>query len=107
MKRLVFQGYSDDTFACEGPDIDVDLDTCASGRPVTMIVKAGDESLIVVGWYAPSHCNGWLIGIAPHNPGHVEKHLPEWPIIITRSDREYSPLLMIDAPDDVQVELLR
>jgi len=24
MKLLKFQGYSDDTFACEGPKIDVD-----------------------------------------------------------------------------------
>lgn len=108
MKRLIFQGYSDDTFSCEGPGIDVDRDTCGSGKPVAMVVKSGNRGLIVVGQYAPNNCHGWLIGVSPNNDFSLkEAHIPEWPIRIERSEREYSPMLVIEAPDDVQVELLQ
>ena len=39
MKLLRFEGYSDDTFACTGPGIDVDLDTCASGAPLRRLLR--------------------------------------------------------------------
>jgi hypothetical protein len=106
MKRLVFQGYSDDTFACEGPGIDVDRDTCASGEAVYMRVWCGDaDCLIVSGQYCPGDTGGWLIGVSPAR-GADEQHIPLWPIRIERGEREYSPLLVIEAPDDVHVELL-
>lgn len=113
-KRLEFVGYSDDTFACTGPGIDVDRDTCASREPVTMRVQSGDRSLLVVGQYAPGECAGWLIGVAnddwPADPPTGERYdqpIPPWPIRYaqTAEDR-YTPRLVIEAPADATVTLL-
>lgn len=109
MKRLTFTGYSDDTFACDGPAIDVDYDTCASGKPVTMRVQsvADDESLLVVGQYAPGACAGWLIGVAPDEGDDSDDPMPPWPMRYEPNPNvPYSPLLVIDAPDDVQVVVI-
>jgi hypothetical protein len=106
VKKLEFQGYSDDTFACEGPRIDVDCDNAGSGKPVTMRLDSAEGSLVVRGQYAPGPCAGWLIGIAPAENGRDEQHIPAWPIQFGRSEREYSPKLTIEAPDDVVVTLI-
>lgn len=111
MKQLTFGGYSDDTFYCEGQGVDVDMDNCASGEPIRMRVSTArgtidEEALVVCGQYAPDQCAGWLIGVAPADFGMDEEHIPDWPMRFARSAREYSPLLIIDAPDEVTVELL-
>lgn len=106
VKILTFQGYSDDTFVCEGPGIGVDYDNCASGNPIFMRVDGSGGSLVVRGQYAEGPCGGWSIAVAPADHGHDEFHIPEWPMRIKRSDREYSPRLVIEAPDDVTVRLL-
>lgn len=105
MKTLKFDGYSDDTFACIGPGIDVDYDTCASCDPVIMRVEAGGETLTVVGQYSINGTGGWMIGVS--TDGEVEDApIPSWPIRIIRGECDYSPRLEIDAPDDVTVELV-
>jgi hypothetical protein len=109
MKVLAFVGYSDDTFSCQGPGIDVDRDTCASGAPVYMLVKGKGGALVVSGQYCPGPTHGWQIAVAPWDPDHRDDdtvHMPLWDIRITRSQRPYSPALTIVAPDDVTVELL-
>lgn len=107
MKTLHFIGYSDDTFACEGKGIDVDHDNCASGDPIAMLVAGTGGSLIVIGQYCPGRAEGWLIGVSPHDPEQTDdRHIPEWPIRVERSDRSYSAMLVIEAPDDVTVTLL-
>lgn len=108
MKTLKFQGYSDDTFACEGPKIDVDHDTCASGKPVAMLVASAEQGagIIVVGQYAPGHAYGWLIGVSPSDPTHDDKPMPLWPMRIVQGERPYSPMLVLEVPDDVTVKLL-
>lgn len=108
MKTLIFQGHSDDTFACTGPGIDVDRDNCASGAPIWMRVQAGKaDALLVCGHYATGPAAGWLIGISPADwPDHHERHIPAWPMRFEQSRREYSPQLVIEAPDDVVVTLV-
>lgn len=106
VKVLSFEGYSDDTFMCIGPDIGVDYDNCANGEPIFMRVDGSGGSLVVRGQYAEGPCGGWSIAVAPADHGHDEFHIPEWPMRIERSDREYSPRLVIEAPDDVTVRLL-
>lgn len=108
MKTLKFVGYSDDTFACEGPKIDVDYDTCASRKPVAMLVVSPSYrgGIVVVGQYAPGHADGWLIGVSNFDPEADDVPIPEWPIRIERSEAGYSPRLVIEAPDDVTVKLL-
>ena len=108
MKTLTFEGYSDDTFACTGPKIDCDLDNCASGAPIFMEVagNGGVERMVVRGQYAEGPCAGWSIAVAPADFGREERAIPVWPMRFERSDRPYSPRLLVDAPDDVQVRLL-
>jgi hypothetical protein len=106
MKLLRFEGYSDDTFACTGPGIDVDFDTCASGAPVYMRVEALNESMIVCGQYAPGPVAGWIIGVGPDDGETDDKPIPTWRVCTVRSGRDYSPLLLIEAPDDVKVSLI-
>jgi len=108
MKLLKFEGYSDDTFACTGPGIDVDYATCASGKPVAMLVASPKHAggIVVVGQFCPGHADGWLIGVSNHDPRHDDVPIPEWPIRIERSEAGYSPCLIIEAPDDVTVKLL-
>lgn len=109
MKLLKFQGYSDDTFACTGPHIDVDEDNCASGDPIVMHVSGVDGDLLVIGQYAAGHSGGWQIAVAPYDPDGRDDdtvHVPQWPISVGRSERHYSPMLTISAPDDVCVELM-
>lgn len=108
--RLTFEGYSDDTFFCQGSGagrrISVDHDNCANGKPIFMRVDGSGGSLVVRGQYAEGPCGGWSIAIAPADHGADEFHIPQWPMRMERSDREYSPRLVIDAPADVRVTLL-
>ena len=109
MKEIRFEGYSDDTFMCQGPLIDVDFDTCASGNQVFMRVLSPEtgDGLIVCGQYAPEKADGWLIGISPHDPEHEDRPMPSWAARFEKADAPYSPCLVVEVPDDVIVELLR
>lgn len=113
MKTLWFEGSSDDTFGLTRCGDDTsrcdDYDNCASGKPIEWRVWSPetDDSLIVTGQYAPGTSEGWLIGIAPAPHVDGEEHnIPTWPIRFERGGREYSPRLVIEAPDDVQVDCL-
>lgn len=106
MKTLVFAGYSDDTFYCEGPGIDVDCDNCASGEPIEMKVSGTGGEMLVTGHYCGGAATGWLISVGPVHDDPDENPIPDWPMRITRSDRPYSPALIVDAPDDVSVALI-
>lgn len=106
-KVLKFDGYSDDTFACKGPGIDVDFDTCASGRPVSMRVSSGEEHVIIVtGQYCPGDATGWQVAVAPGHDDPDNNPVPPWPMVITAGESPYSARLIIEAPDDVVVKLL-
>ena len=113
MKTLWFEGSSDDTFGLTRCGDDTshcdDYDNCASGKPIEWRVWSPetDDSLIVTGQYAPGTSEGWLIGIAPAPHVDGEEHnIPTWPIRFERGSREYSPRLVIEAPNDVQVDCL-
>lgn len=113
MKTLWFEGSSDDTFGMtrcgDNRRTCDDYDNCGSREPIEWRVWSPetDDSFIVTGQYAPGTSEGWLIGIAPapHVDGE-EHHIPTWPIRFERGGREYSPRLVIEAPDDVQVDCL-
>ncbi len=104
MRELHFEGHSDDTFG-EFKAFNIDHDNCASGEPIffEVIAEGGEKGLIVRGQYADGPCAGWSIGVSPADMGIQEEHIPAWPIRLERSEREYSPRLVIEAPDDVVV----
>lgn len=109
-KLLKCEGSSDDTFGVYGAGPDDDYDNCATGKPISFRVsaKSDDGALIVVGQYAPGYCAGWLIGISSdEHPDYEDCPIPEWPMRFERSDADYSPRLIIEAPDDVIVRHLK
>jgi hypothetical protein len=105
MKTLRFEGYSDDTFG-EVAVSHVDYDNCASGKPIVLKVwsKSANDGLFVVGQYCPGPLTGWMIGIGRLNDDD-DFCLPSWPMRFGKADRPYSPAFLIDAPDDVTVEV--
>jgi hypothetical protein len=106
MKTLRFEGCSDDTFGEYGVTNE-DYDNCASGKPIEFFVSAGDDCMVVVGQYCPGQCGGWLIGVSHYKATDAdEHHLPEWPMRFERGARPYSPALIIEAPDDVEIRCL-
>lgn len=105
MKLLHFEGASDDTFG-EYKSLNDDWDNCASGEPIEWLVTSGEESLIVFGQYCPNSATGWMIGVARANEDD-DTHLPDWPMRFERGRREYSPRLVIEAPDDVAMRCLQ
>lgn len=106
MPKLRFEGSSDDTFGEYGHTMQ-DVDNCASGKPIEFLVTAGGESLVVVGQYGPSNAGGWLIGAAPYDPQGDDAPIPLWPMRFERSDAPYSPALVIEVPDGVEVKALK
>src|SRR5687767_1544276 len=104
MIKLTCEGSSDDTFGVYGAGPDDDYDNCASCEPIVFRVSSvSDGSLLIVGQYAPKFAGGvWLVGIVP-DASDDEHPIPEWPMHFQRSERPYSPQLIIEAPNDVTV----
>ena len=107
MKTLRFEGYSDDTFG-EYALTREDYDNRASGEPIEFMVSSGADRLLVTGQHCPSRMSGgWMIGVTSAlDPGGSDRPVPAWPIRFEQSEREYSPALIIEAPDDVEVRCL-
>lgn len=66
MRKLRFEGYSDDTFGEYGLTGD-DVDNCASMNPIQCVVDCGEFGrLMVIGQYSKLSCdNGcWMIGVS-------------------------------------------
>ena len=99
---LKCEGSSDDTFGVYGAGPDDDFDNCASGEPIVFKVSHGDDAFFVVGQYG-ARSGGWCIGVEPCDEPD-ERHIPDWPMRFERSDREYSPRLVITAPRGVKVK---
>jgi hypothetical protein len=110
MKRLRFEGSSDDTFGENTTG--EDYDNCASMKPIIFKVwsPSTNDGLYVVGQYCPGPLTGWMVGVGRLNEDD-DKRIPEWPISITPGETSpgrfatppYTSQLTIDAPDDVEV----
>lgn len=104
MITLRFRGYSDDTFEVHaGTGTDVDslsggIDNCASSEPIQCVITAGNTSLIVTGQYDRFGTGTWDIGISLYDE---ELSLPDWNIRTCFED--YSTVVEIDVPDDVEL----
>jgi hypothetical protein len=106
MKKLVFEGHSDDTFG-EYESFKDDYDCCASGALIAFKLTDRDgNGLIVCGQYGESKwpkpmpaC--WVVGVSLLDE---DTPIPNWPMAYTYEG--YSPILTIIAPDDVTMECL-
>jgi NADPH-dependent ferric siderophore reductase len=105
MKTLRFEGFSDDTFG--ELTTRTDYDNCADGTPIIFLVAVpGGMSCAVYGMYCPDGATGWMIGVARHDEDD-DTAMPAWPMRIEHSEREYSPRLVMEVPDEATVTLLR
>ena len=97
MKTLKFYGCSDDTFG-EYNETNTDYDNCGSNKPITFEIKAEGKSVFVTGQYSRFGNGCWGIDVAAAD----EDNLPDWNMRIGFED--YSTVLEIEVPDDVQIE---
>lgn len=105
---LRFEGYSDDTFG-EVEHFGDDFDNAASGKPIRYLVTHPDVpgGMVVVGQYGREDVPGdWFIGVAGYDPDYADVPMPDWPMRIVRSERPYSPSLIIKAPAGVVIRCL-
>lgn len=105
MKRLQFEGSSDDTF---GEAAGEDYDNCASMEPIIFKVwsPSANDGLYVFGQYCPGPLTGWMVGVGRLNEDD-DAHIPAWPMRIEQTSGRfkvpYTPSLIIEAPDDVEI----
>ncbi len=106
MKVLKFYGVSDDLFEMEG---DIADEIGCYDRGASYLLEAESGSMIVYAIYAPPCIKGatWVIGIALKDEG---VSLPDWNIKYETAPangypdpQPYSPMLIIEAPNDVRV----
>lgn len=94
MKKLMFCGYSDDTF---GEIITgIDFDNCANGKPITFKVSAGGDCVFVTGRYRDNGC--WEIGVCQAE----ENNVPWFPMKMRFEN--YSAILEMEVPDFAEIE---
>ena len=110
MKNLRFSGNSDDTFGEYGWSMD-DYDNCASGEPIEWAVTDGaGRGVLVSGCYG-AHNACWAISVLPWSDDKKEEPpTPSWPMRIEqpgKGEAPYSPVLVIEAPDDVRIRCLQ
>jgi hypothetical protein len=96
-KTLNFHGYSDDIFT-EDRVSNIEIDNCASMKPIQCKVTSGDDGLIVVGQYNLANNGCWAIAIAPLVE---DKELPNWPMRFYAYG--HSTFLEIDVPDNFEL----
>lgn len=97
MKKLIFKGYSDDTFGEYGVTND-DVDNCGSCNPIQCVIEAGNTALIVTGQYDCVGTGTWDIGVSLKDE---ELSFPDWDM--RTSFEGYTTVLEIDVPDDVEL----
>ena len=107
MKTLRFYGQSDDAFLCDG---DIRESAECWGREGVFLLKSKSRTqgkasrLVVSGRYAPQSTGTrcWIVGIANGGEGMP---LPNWPMRFEQG-HDYSPALVVTAPDDVTVTVI-
>ena len=102
--KIYISGYSDDIVDIESDNPELVDEFGAYEKPGWIkIFRADNEGLMVFAQYAPEGTpdGTWVIGVTllcEDNP------LPNWPIAYKTGENGYSPVLVIDAPDDVVLQ---
>jgi len=112
VKHLRFIGNIDDTFGEYGWSRD-EYDNCASGEPIEWeVMDAEGKGVLVIGQYSNANNGAWTIGVTPwHN--HRKKEdpvMPPWAMRFEQpgqGEAPYSPVLVIEAPDDISIRCLQ
>jgi len=103
MKTYKFYGASDYLLEMEGAESE-EIVCYEEGAAYHLKSKEGE--LIVYGVYAPEPTKGaaWVIGVSMVDEGQC---LPEWPMRFDTHDRGYSPMLVVEAPDDTKAKIVK
>ena len=101
MKNIEVRGHSDDTFMVYGDGIDCDHDDCAAGKTRVVQLQGEGGRMLVLGRYGSTLDGVWFVGIAQVKE---DDRFPDWPM--TWSFEGYSPVLRIQAPDDIVATLV-
>lgn len=102
--KIYISGYSDDVVDVESDNKGLTDEFDAYNKPGWIKIFRGDnEGLMVFVQYAPEGTpdGTWVIGVTllcEDNP------LPDWPISYKTGENGYTPVLIIDAPDDVMMQ---
>lgn len=111
-KTLKFYGCSDDLFECDCPEdgkLSEEQDNCASGSVMAYRLHSNHAInggvMLVTAHYAPKGIPGacWIIGVTLDDE---DVPLPNWPMRWEMPERAYSPMLVVEAPDDVDVSVV-
>ncbi|URD53773.1 hypothetical protein [Chroococcidiopsis sp. CCNUC1] len=105
MKLLKFSGHSDDIFQCTFGETATSSDETyvIDGIHAFLVQADNGDGLYVCGIYAPkiitSAC--WVVGVAQLGE---DIPLPSWKTSYENKVNGYSPILVIQVPDDVVVK---
>lgn len=92
MKLLQFYGGSHDLMECQGAINEaINCYDC----PGIFHLKSSEGQVQVVGIYMDNGC--WAVGLTPIEEGVP---IPDWPVRISQHENGYSPLLILQVPDD-------
>ncbi len=98
--RLVIYGVSDDLIEIEG-DLRGEYDV--SNRAAVLKLTSSEGKLMVFVMYAPKPINVpvWTIGISPMDE---DEPIPQWPVKFVPAETGYGVALVLDCPNDLQIE---
>lgn len=98
--KVYFSGSSDDCIEIEGAHVN---EFNAFERPGWIKAQTPNgDGLIVYAHYAPEGCpdGTWVLGVTLLAEDH---QLPSWPITFWTAENGYSPVLIIDMPENVEI----
>ena len=104
MKLLKFSGRSDDSFQCIFEEATSGDEAYLIDNIHAFLVRADNGAgLYVCGTYAPKviAVTCWVVGVAQLDE---DVPIPCWTIRYENSTTGYSPVLVIEAPNDVEVK---
>lgn len=106
MATITIYGESDDLVEVEIIDGDgrkrIELDAYDRGQSIYLRLMDG-TGMRVYAEYSPTDLGGgvWMIGVAQLGE---DQAIPGWPMKYRMAENGYSPELIIQAPEDVEVE---
>lgn len=102
MKTLEFCGHSNDVFMERTSRTEKYPEP--NGNAVARIVDSDGAGIVVVGEYGVDCMAAWGITVAPLDDEFGESRMPDWSIELKANPEcSYSPLLVVEAPDDAQI----
>lgn len=105
MATITIYGVSDDLVEVEIIDGDgrkrIELDAYDRGQSIYLRLMDG-TGMRVYAEYSPTDLGGgvWMIGVAQLGE---DQPIPDWPMKYRTAENGYSPVLVIEAPEDVTV----